>query len=1015
LADQFFPANFDQAPVMPVEATLYTIRATLLNPETGISMPAPDHVWLLVDVSQAQPLAISRSTPSDASGTSSIGVPTPLPGRYSLVFFPAPDPAKTKAPDAELIRSVYRQKDGEAWIDLDQPDRWAVAPTSGSLELRRLFRVPAWSTSRKASLGGFKVVPPNTSRFARQGIILGSELAKFGPWDMPLDFNWAMAKVEFSFVDWQQNQFETLPPGLIVEARRTLKGGASARVAAGVTAAVASKPPTPGAPQDRSAYLLLEGDKTLWKECHIQFSTPGRCFVDLSSKATPSPDNRIKQGQSSQPLDDFNPLPLDWHSFGMRGSFTTTPKPSGASPPAPPGATSPRSPDKLWDGLRFDLAKAADGDNATISFSIDDIVLCDAASTPLKTNRTAPITLFDHLLTIINPDPNAPYQSLTKRVGLVIPAADALQIPAVTGATIPPPRVGSTRLVHCEGGLHDVGKDRVTIASGALGVVPCIGARAGVLGKHPSKVIVDPMMVSTFAATINLQLHQIDVPEVVDPATKVPLQHLLFYLPVKLGVDPMPNRSATLTAARKLLGLSGDLWSPGHPGVASNVSNKRYALVPRDPAKRNLSIIRLRTFFGERQVKPSLTISHARDTSGTRRPATTSGRGGVPTRIRSFDASVTRDSTPSGPGFGDSGDSVSSPSMEMTHELGHGAFSLNDEYVEFLDTLKGIGIDHSDPLLPSFQQFDEGTTDFRPYYSDAASMMRSNCIPRLRHFWQVTQLFQAQFTLPQPPYDLVHEAFKTTAGTDPVTGAPDPGTSLTYAVAPNNTRSPWPPVAGASGLIFNRPIPNGFGQVALFAVGDDEGTAQRMFKVFRQPIVGLAKENRMQALLIVRSRICFILDPRMTPDEKLAVLHTDFQRKIYESRYELLIRFVLNPRPIPATGIRPPAPGGLHRVAVLFQPHYSVSSSDIAKADIVFDISKTANPPRPNPFAGNITGKRVNVMAADFSFEEAWRLVLGVRNAPPGVIRSTDLDPVTRLLESELGEPANFRQPDIFA
>lgn len=1003
---------------MPVEATLYTIRASLLNPDTGVGMPAPDHVWLLVDVSLPVPLAIARSTPSDATGTTSLAVPAPLPGRYSLLFFPAPDPQKTSAPDAELVRSFYRQE-REAWIDLDKPDRWAVAPTAGTLELRRLFRVPAWSTSRKASLGGFKVVPPNTTRFARQGIILGAELTKFGPWDMPLDFNWAMSKVEFSFVDWQQNQFETLPPGLVVEARRTLKDGSTTRVAAGVSAAVASKPPTPGAPADRSAYLLLEGDKTMWKECHIQFTSPGNCFVDLSSKSTPSPDNRIKQGQSTQKLDDFNPLPLDWHSLGMRCSFTTSPRPSGASPPPPPAPSSSRSPDKLWDGARFDLANAQDGDNATISFNVDDIVLCDTAAGPLKTNRTAPITLLDHLLTVINPDSNAPYQSLTKRVGLIIPAPDALQIPAVTGGSVPPPRVGSTRLVHCEGGLHDVRNDRVTIAAGALGAVPCIGARAAVLGKHDSRVIVDPLGVGLFSSTLNLQMHLIDVPEVVDTATKFPLLHFLLYLPVRLGVDPSLRGGNTLTEARKLLSLAGELWSPGHPGVAAATSNKRYALVPSDPTKRSLSIIRIRTFFAERQSKPSLTVSHAKDLSRFKdqRPFTTNGVPGVATRITSFDQSVVRDdpTNPTSPPAGDAGDGVQSAGEELVHELGHGAFGLNDEYLEFLDT--GTAIPSSpfngDPELPAFKQFDEGTSDFRPYYSDQASMMRANHLPRLRHYWHHAQNLAALLkALPaatvqrlgiQPAYDLVHETFKTTPG------AKDPGTSLTYRVPPNDTVSPWLPVFAKVA------IPNGFGNLALFAVGDDEGTVEGMFKVLKQPVVGLAQENRMQAVLVIRSKICFILDPKMKPGEKLNVLQRDFHSKIYGPDYSLRIRFFLGPKADPITNIRPPAPGGFNRIAVLFQPHYSVSRADIAKADIVFDISKSAKPARPNPFLGTITGKRVSVMAADFNFEDAWRLVLGVRNAPPGVIRFSDLDPVTRVVESQLKEVANFRDSGVFS
>lgn len=105
MADQFFPTNFDAAPVMPVAATLYTIKATFFNPDTRANVPAPDHVWLLVDVSPRAPVAVARSSQSDSTGMTALGAPPSPRGRFNLLFFPAPHPKKLQRP---LLRPFAR-------------------------------------------------------------------------------------------------------------------------------------------------------------------------------------------------------------------------------------------------------------------------------------------------------------------------------------------------------------------------------------------------------------------------------------------------------------------------------------------------------------------------------------------------------------------------------------------------------------------------------------------------------------------------------------------------------------------------------------------------------------------------------------------------------------------------------------------------------------------------------------------------------------------------------------------
>jgi len=221
-------------------------------------------------------------------------------------------------------------------------------------------------------------------------------------------------------------------------------------------------------------------------------------------------------------------------------------------------------------------------------------------------------------------------------------------------------------------------------------------------------------------------------------------------------------------------------------------------------------------------------------------------------------------------------------------------------------------------------------------------------------------------------------------------------------------------------LFFNRPITGGFGNLALFAIGEDEGTLEDLFRNNGLPPIGLAKQDRMHGLLVVRSRICFIFDNATPPLDRVLTVQTNFHEKIYTANYSLLLRFMLLTTLVSATGGARGSPSELDRIAVLFQPHYSFNQADIPRANIVFDLSKSANPPRANPFQGTVrtaagVPPRVRIMAGDFNFEEAWRLIIGVQNAGPGPILPTHLDPLARIVETALTEPPNSRQVVTFA
>src|SRR6185437_3314520 len=86
------------------------------------------------------------------------------------------------------------------------------------------------------------------------------------------------------------------------------------------------------------------------------------------------------------------------------------------------------------------------------------------------------------------------------------------------------------------------------------------------------------------------EIHYVDVPGVQDPVARMPLAHLLLYVPCEVALNGVSSSDFY-----KMLAEASARWSQGSPGVPKPV--KDYRIVAKNPAKRN-TVIRLRAFFG---------------------------------------------------------------------------------------------------------------------------------------------------------------------------------------------------------------------------------------------------------------------------------------------------------------------------------------------------------------------------------------------------------------------------------
>jgi hypothetical protein len=952
--------NLSGTPTMNLQATLYTLQTQYWDPIKKSNQPLPPHYWALYQPGNTT--AVECSGPSSDQGVSVIKMPNPFPdGDYALAVYPIPTDARTAYATAK-----------EGWIDLTTNKWFIPSAISPRLDKNKLVRIPQWDSMRKATNnggGGFIDAPAKVKdNFQKNGLLTKSDIEPYGtaatPWNMQLDYQWLRAHVRYVFVNWKDGKEENVPPGLVVQAvndKGTVLGSGTAID-----------------DSDGTAYVLIPATQDKWSTMHLGFQAPQGTRVDLSSPAG-APDQRLTcTGATPADRASRNTLPNVWHSFGMGAAYAAT-------------ATGTPGTRKTWTDLRKDIAGDGSATEPLIVFQLDDVVLYDTNKlTTVKAGTR--FTAFDHLLALRNPDsPATPHYS---KGTLGSPLMDQKQVYAMTGSVTAPTaptsmRDLSTRLIVIGTRFYDIEEKRVV---GTPGKTLCLGSRAAVLSDHP---MADYTTGSPYLPSNGHmggpQIHLVNVPSVQDPKAGKQLAHMLLFVSCNVK-DPngvLTGSGPTINDLYKSLNTATERWSQGGPGVPA--SNKDYRIVSKDTSNRN-AVVRIRAFFSpvpDGSGAIDITMASGGNRSNTAAP--TAGTqflcfrlGASKGNLTYYDSALTGDNTPASPAENDS-DTLSYTWHTLTHEFGH-VLGLPDEYGEELDPstvypLAGT----TDPRIQGFSPPMEGMqTDFRPFYTDGASLMKGNKLPRLRHLRHHVEALNSDAafaSLPNRPYVIRHE----TLG----------GSGIEYVRTANEHLNPY------TVQFADQAIPSGFGMTALFPAGQDEGVAEAMFvpQGTGTPTT-LPAGSRFDALLIVRSRIRFVFDATVSTLTRLTIIRENFIRKLYDDKHRM------------AAGTRFAFTGDatFPRIAVILQPLCAAGPSQPGNPADQFTMSFTnAATPAANPFGiGSITTAAMSLDVAHFNVFSVLRAILGVptgaANTPnPAPLAIADLVNIKTLLDSKLG------------
>ena len=159
-------------PTVGLGIPLYVIHATFVHPVSGAATKLPPHHWVMFD--QMSGTILSAGKQSDANGVCVVNS-IAEPGQGALVLGVVPAPTD--------IRNAFLDAD-EAWIDLDKSDWASPQPDRTKIDQRNLYRIPAWTTHRKAKRGGgFKDWPDKARSESRQlgSLMRGDVVARDGP------------------------------------------------------------------------------------------------------------------------------------------------------------------------------------------------------------------------------------------------------------------------------------------------------------------------------------------------------------------------------------------------------------------------------------------------------------------------------------------------------------------------------------------------------------------------------------------------------------------------------------------------------------------------------------------------------------------------------------------------------------------------------------------------------------------------------------------------------------------
>ena len=562
------------------------------------------------------------------------------------------------------------------YIDLDKNELVSAGDVSPG-DQRRLLRMPrTWDSTKEE-----KFVDKRGGRFSKgklSSVSKGQQGTKGSPWKIQVDYGWEKLWAAFIFYNPLAKKTEGVCYGGLLEVFNDSGMGGNAQVAGGTVI-------------DRNKGLCYIGvwRKTDRDKLHMRLRYGANAYLDLKKKAASRAVLTVAQatllGYPGVKRRRHYPLPAEWCS---KKQYARLGK-------------------KRWSYEKHIVKGISKGQ--PITFHLDDFVLVKANGVPEPSADIDQFTIFNNLMGILDPAPDAPYYS-HHAVSDNHFYAETFAYVKGKGTT------HATRVVGHKRGFYDLLHKRTTQGD-------IIGARAAVLDDHPSKL--DQRRLTNLAG--NYTVHYFHDCAIYKGK---PLAHLLIYWSVLLQPNPDVNAATSdidydvevkYQKGTKLVKERHEGLHPADP-TRSRRKHKDYSLVPiRGP---------------ERIIKVCIHIE--RRQSGTVHTTLNLQNDGGRDGINLFSGTFSKSSAMprNNRKAMDKADRLTFKQYVFAHETGH-ALGLHDEYIEVIRNPNPppntSGSLWTNPSLAQYTQRYAGM----PYScEEGISMMESNCALRLRHYWQ---------------------------------------------------------------------------------------------------------------------------------------------------------------------------------------------------------------------------------------------------------------------------------------
>jgi hypothetical protein len=568
------------------------------------------------------------------------------------------------------------------FIDLEKNELISASYVKSG-DTRKLIRMPDIWRSKD-----YKEFSDDRGGRFKNGVINDIKKKQLGaagaPWQIVVNHKWISMYVSFLYYDVIKKKDEPFPCGLLVEVFDKRNSRDDRLVAAGTIL-------------DKAGWVYLGLFRNYdQKDLFFVVKSESGIFLKIDNGTITKLSESNYKNLSASDRNSYYRLPTLWNSSNQNTFF---------------------------DGKngKFDTfisdSSVKTKKNKPLTFHLDDFVLVDENLNIIGWNKDNRITIFDHLLTVMDADVDEPYLSNSKKY-----KSEENLMPAhphyVIAGQGPEKR---TRVVRFENGFYDLTDKRTTIGD-------IIGVKAAVLNDHPNNV----------EALGDYDLHYFHDCHVDSKGN--PLSHVLVYWCAKFVAADASVTPDDIKNFKKIGTINTKIRHEGqHPSASRTTGHKNYILKPYVPA-------------GQPAPDPNRTIKvcfhiAARD----EKPYHSEVR--VFEKVRDMPSEFSKDNYKENSTIScqDMADGLTYNKIVMAHEFGH-VVGLCDEYLETLegfdDKTQSIKKAFGSPVLPDFIQ------PFRAlqYYLDyEASLMGKGLAPRMRHFWQyadwVNQNSQAQALL----------------------------------------------------------------------------------------------------------------------------------------------------------------------------------------------------------------------------------------------------------------------------